>query len=233
MKVEFLVGRGSRLPNILENILRPGTGIEITLVISHRRPEDGQENVVGIAEAKKKGITAVYFNLVQMRALHKNTFGETADDEYRKLFEQNLAGFMLQTYYKPDLVVMTGWNLVLGENFLEPFQKESIPVWNVHPFPLPDVGEPQDEIRAPDGTKLPVLRGAEVWTETVNQKLPWSGVTVHEAISEGYDRGKVIARKWLKVEPTDTVETLREKLNKLEDKLVPQTILEFIQQQKK
>lgn len=227
MKVEFLIGRGSRLPNILENILRPGTGIEITLVVSHRKPEDGQENVVGIMEAKKRGITAVYFNLVQMRALYKNTFGQIPDDEYRKLFEQNLAEFMLQTYYKPGLVVMTGWNLVLGENFLRPFQKENIPVWNVHPFPLPDVDQPQGEITAPDGTKLPVLRGAEVWTETVNRKLPWSGVTVHEAISEGYDRGRVIAQEWLKVEPADTAETLREKLNKLEDKLVPQTILEF------
>lgn len=232
MKVEFLIGRGSRLPNILRRLetekdLPAQAGIEVTLVVSHRKPSDEETDVIGIMEAKERGITAVYFNLIQMRALHRNIFGEIADDEYRKLFEQNLAEFMLQTYYKPDLVAMTGWNLVLGENFLRPFQKENIPVWNVHPFPLPDIGEPQDEITAPDGAKLPALRGAEVWTQNIDRKLPWSGVTVHEAISEGYDRGRVIAREWLKVEPADTAETLREKLNKLEDKLVPQTILEF------
>lgn len=234
MKVEFLIGRGSRLPNTLkrfeietEKDLSAQAEIEVTLVISHRKPEEGQVDVPGIAEARRRGITAVYFNLVQMRTLHKSTLGHVEDEEYRKLFEQNLAEFMLQTYYKPDLVVMTGWNLVLGENFLGPFQKENIPVWNIHPFPLPDINELQDEITAPDGAKLPVLRGAEVWTQNIDRKLPWSGVTVHEAISEGYDKGKVIAREWLKVEPADTAETLREKLNALEDKLVPQTILEF------
>lgn len=235
MKIEFLIGRGSRLPNILENILRPGTGVEVMLAVSHRKPEEpfdsaqGILDVPGIAEAKKRGITAVYFNLVQMRALHKGMFGKTDDAEYRALYEQTLAEFMLQSYYKPNLVVMTGWNLVLGENFLRPFQKESIPVWNVHPFPLPDTNEPQDEIIAPDGAKLPVLRGAEVWVETINRKLPWSGVTIHQAVSEGFDIGKVVAREWLKVEPTDTAQTLREKLNKLEDKLVPQTILRLAQ----
>lgn len=230
MKVEFLIGRGSRLPNILER-LETETGTEkkivTTLVASHRKPEGGQEDVPGIAEAKKRGITAVYFNLVQMRALHKSTLGDITDEEYRKLFEQNLAEFMLQTYYKPNLVVMTGWNLVLGENFLRPFQKENIPVWNVHPFPLPDIDQPQDEITAPDGTKLPVLRGAEVWVETINRKLSWSGVTIHEAIPEGFDIGKVVARQWLKVQNADTTETLREKLNKLEDELVPKTIAKF------
>lgn len=227
MKVEFLIGQGSRLPNILEKILTPQSSIKVALVVSHRKPNEGEKDVVGVAEAKRRGITAVYFNLVQMRALHKSMFSEIDDAEYRALFEQNLAEFMLQSYYKPDLVVMTGWNLVLGENFLRPFQKENIPVWNVHPFPLPDINEPQDEITAPDGTKLPVLRGAEVWAETINRKLPWSGVTIHEAVSEGYDIGKVIAQEWLKVEPADTPETLREKLNKLEDRLVPRAILEF------
>lgn len=226
MKVEFLIGRGSRLPNILER-LETETGIEVTLVVSHRKPSDEETDVIGIAEAKKRGITAVYFNLVQMRALHKNTAGEITDEAYRKLFEQNLAEFMLQSYYKPGLVVMIGWNLVLGENFLRPFQKENIPVWNVHPFPLPDVNEPQDEITVPDGTKLPVLRGAEVWVETINRKLSWSGITIHEAVSEGFDIGKIVAREWLKVEPEDTAQILREKLNELEDKLVPQTILEL------
>lgn len=226
MKVEFLIGRGSRLPNILESF-EVEKEIEITLVVSHRKPNEKETDVIGITEAKKRGITAVYFNLVQMRALHKSMFGETDDAEYRALYEQTLAEFMLQSYYKPNLVVMTGWNLVLGENFLRLFQKENTPVWNVHPFPLPDINEPQDEITAPDGTKLPVLRGAEVWAETINRKLTWSGVTIHEAVSEGFDIGKVIAREWLKVEPTDTAETLREKLNQLEDRLVPKAILEF------
>lgn len=227
MKVEFLIGRGSRLPNILEKISEKGNIVEVTLAVSHRKPEDEQSDVPGIAEVKKRGITAVYFNLAQMRALYRNTLGDTIDEDYRKLFEQNLAEFMLQSYYKPDLVVMTGWNLVLGESFLRPFQKVNIPVWNVHPFPLPDINEPQEEITAPDGAKLPVLRGAEVWTETIDRKLPWSGVTIHKAVSEGFDIGKVVAREWLKVEPADTVESLREKLNVTEDKLVPQTILEF------
>lgn len=227
MKVEFLIGRGSRLPSILEKIQAPENNIQVTFVVSHKKPADGQEDVIGITEAKKLGIPTLYFNLAQMRQIRK-TLEETTDETgYRASWQRILAETLLQQYYKPDLVLLSGWDIVLDHNFLEPFQKENIPVLNVHPHPLPDTNEPQDVITAPDDSQIPVLRGMEVWAEAINKGLKWSGVTMHHIIPDSYDTGKVVAREWVKIEENDTVETLREKLNKLEDELVPNTLLKL------
>lgn len=232
LRIVFLIGRGSRLPNILDKIL-PGSPIRVTLVVSHRKLEEGNGDVPGVAYAKKMGIPAIYWNLVQMRKADFDTFAPPAMKEdshaelYREKFMKLLGAFIFQPYYKPDLIFMTGWNLVLDYNFTSFFQKENIPILNVHPHPLPNTNEPQDEITAPDGKKIPVLRGTEVWVKAIEQKLPWSGVTIHQVIPEEYDVGLVVASEWVKIDPKDTDQTLREKLNEIEDRIVPQTILDI------
>lgn len=229
-RIIFLIGNGSRLPNILEKI-SSHPDIAVPLVVSHRKPPEGEEDTVGIAKTKTLGIPAVYWNLIQMRNADRNIFahpasnGQWHEERYREDFMRFLGEFLMQQYYKPNLIMMTGWNLVLDDNFMGFFQKAGIPVINVHPHPLPEKEE--EEIEAPDGTKVKVLRGTEVWVAAVEQKLPWSGVTIHQVIPEVYDVGKVVAREWVKIAPQDTVETLREKLNEVEDRLVPETLLKI------
>ena len=211
----------------------PDSPLRATLVVSHRKPEEGNGDVPGVAYAKKMGIPAIYWNLVQMRKADFDTFAPPAMKEdyhaelYREKFMRLLGAFIFQQCYKPNLIFMTGWDLVVDDNFTRFFQKENIPILNVHPHPLPNTNEPQDEITAPDGTKIPVLRGTEVWVKAIELKLPWSGVTIHKVIPEVYDVGPVVARKWVKIDPKDTDKTLREKLNKIEDKIVPKTILKI------
>lgn len=226
-KIAFLIGRGSRLTNILEKILTPESPVKVTIVVSHRKPKEDQEDVPGIQEAKKRGIQAVYWNLKQMYAVNKSTFGDSDGTEYRAGYMRTLGAFLSQQYYRANLVFMTGWDLVLDDNFANFFQKQGVPILNVHPHPLPDVDQPQNEIVAPDGTTIPVLRGTEVWIKAIEDKLAWSGVTIHQVISREYDVGPVVAREWVKIDTGDTVETLREKLNVVEDRIVPETILKI------
>ncbi|MBI4059375.1 hypothetical protein HY404_04005 [Candidatus Microgenomates bacterium] len=221
----FLIGRGSRLPNILDKILTPDSPVAVTAVISHRKPAEGETDVIGITEAKRRDITAVYFNLVQMNLADKKAFLDHSDGQYRPNYMRNLAAFLSQSYYKPDLVFMTGWDLVVDDNFMSFFMKQNIPVLNVHPHPLPET--PEETMVAPDGTSNKVLRGTEVWTQAVEEKLGWSGVTIHQVIPGIYDVGKVVALEWVKIDPADTSQTLRQKLNEVEDKLVPETILKI------
>lgn len=223
LRTAFLTGRGSRLPNILEKILTPDSGVSVTIVVSHRKPPEGANDVAGILEAKKRGIVAIYWNLAQMKASDNKTHGNWDEATFRTNYMRFLGAFLTQQNYKPDLIVMTGWDLVLDENFTAFFK--DIPVLNVHPHPLPDGKE--DTIIAPDGKEIQVLRGTEVWVKAIEQKLPWSGVTIHKVIPAEYDVGKVIAREWVKIDPQDTAETLRTKLNEAEDKIVPETILKI------
>lgn len=229
-RIVFLIGRGSRLPNILDKILTPESGITVPLVISHKKPEEGQEDVPGIVTAHSRGIKVDYWNLAQMRAADKKAFPEEwtipqamNEDIYKDWWMRLLGSHLRQQYYKPDLIFMTGWDLVIDSNFMYFFP--DVPILNVHPHPLPDSKD--DTVTAPDDTTVPVLRGTEVWAKATAQKLPWSGVTIHKIIPEEFDVGRVIAREWVKVDPTDTADTLRQKLNEVEDRIVPETLLKI------
>lgn len=220
-RVVFLIGRGSRLSGILDQVLTPESGISVPLVVSHRKPEVGKPDVPGVEYAKELGITAIYWNLMQMQSANRKAFGE--QEGYRDDYMRTFGEFLSQQYYRPDMIFMTGWDLVLDANFMKPLK--GIPILNVHPHPLPD--SKSDTIVAPDETTIPVLRGTEVWTKAIEQKLGWSGATVHRIIPGEFDVGQVVARNWVKIEPEDDADSLRRKLNEVEDRIVPDTILKI------
>jgi phosphoribosylglycinamide formyltransferase-1 len=224
--VAILIGKGSRLPAIIRAAKIKGSPFYISAVVSHKKLQEDETDVSGIALAKKNNIPAFYWNYVQM----KNILGR--QDDYRQEFEENLAAFLNQPYYKPDLVFMTGWLLVLSENFLKYF---SIPggyrVINVHPFWLPDTDENQEKIILPNGTEAPVLRGSgqEVIEKTLELKLTHTGITSYFLIPQTYDAGPVILRQWLKIRKNETPRSLRQRLDQLEDLHGPKIIELFAQ----
>lgn len=226
-RIVFLVGRGSRLPHILDNIFPPESNIDITLVTSHKKPEEGQEDVPGIEYAENKELRTDYWNQNQMSAADRRAFGEEHDDkEFRKMYMRVFGAFLSQQYYKPDAIFMTGWDLILQEEFTKFFP--DIPIYNVHPHPLTDLSAPnQNEIEAPDGTMIKVERGQEVWERAVEKGLGWSGVTIYRIIPDDPDKGHVVAREWLKIEEGETAKQLRKRLDELEDKITPETILKI------
>lgn len=220
-RVVLLIGNGSRVPNLLQQ-LSHNSSIEIANVISHRAPKEGMTDVLGISEAKRRGIQTTYFNLVQMEGVYKRVFGDKTREEFRREYERQLGAFVFQKYYKPHLIVATGWDLIL-EDFLRVCLAHDVKVLNTHPHPLPDISEDQTFALAPDGTHVEPIRGLNAWEQAVEKGYKWSGVTVHEMIPGVADVGRVHARVWVPVRGENS-DQLRQRLNWVEDLILPQVV---------
>lgn len=218
MPLAILIGRGSRLPAILAYAQKPDSPVEIKIVVSHKKLEPDGLDVPGIALAKKHGIPACYFNL----PLWRNKLEKTREE-----FEETLGWFLSQPYYKPELILMTGWNLLMGKNFLKffPWEAGFYRVINVHPGLLPDKPD-DDEVLLSNGQKVPAIRGEhglEAIQAALEQKHPIAGSTIH-FVTEKLDNGPVICRAEVKVKSDDTAESLYTRIQAEEDKMGPYAI---------
>jgi phosphoribosylglycinamide formyltransferase-1 len=102
----------------------------------------------------------------------------------------------------PDLIVLAGFMRVLKLPFLSTFEGKII---NLHPSLLPS-------FPGLDGIGQAHRRGVKV-----------TGCTVHYVTPE-VDGGPIIDQKAVRVEPTDTVETLAAKVHAAEHELLPAVI---------
>jgi len=88
-------------------------------------------------------------------------------------------------------------------------------VLNIHPALLPKFGGQG-------------MYGMRVHQAVIEAGEMLSGATVHY-VSEDYDAGRILAQETVTVEPTDTAETLAEKVLKIEHELYPQAIAGALQ----
>lgn len=107
--------------------------------------------------------------------------------------------------FAPDLVVMAGFMRVLTPGFVERFAGRLI---NVHP------------------SLLPAFRGLHTHRKALEAGCRVHGTTVH-FVTEDLDAGPIIAQAALRVHTTDTPEALRERVQALEHRLLPQVVRWF------
>lgn len=105
----------------------------------------------------------------------------------------------------PNLVQAFGW---LSE-YKSAFQAKMV---NTHPGLLPD-------------TKA--FYGENIQKYVLDHKLPYAGQTLH-LVSAEYDEGPIIAEHKVRVEPSDTPETLFARVQAVEKQFLPKDIEEFI-----
>jgi phosphoribosylglycinamide formyltransferase-1 len=103
---------------------------------------------------------------------------------------------------KPDLVVLAGFMRVLKPGFLTAFAGRII---NLHPSLLPS-------FPGLDGIGQAFRRGVKV-----------TGCTVHEVTLE-VDGGPILDQAVVRIEPTDTLESLAAKVHQAEHELLPAVI---------
>ena len=96
-----------------------------------------------------------------------------------------------------DLVLVIGFMKILTPHFIHKFRHR---VWNIHPSLLPKYA---------GGMNL------DVYEEVLRNKEHETGCTLHE-VSEKVDAGKIIMQKKVKIAHGETPETLKEKVQKLE-----------------
>jgi phosphoribosylglycinamide formyltransferase-1 len=110
----------------------------------------------------------------------------------------------LASKYQPDLIVSAGFMRILAPQFVRTFK-----VINSHP------------------ALLPLFPGAHAVRDALAAGATQSGTTIHW-VDEGIDTGEIIAQESLEIEPTDTEESLHERIKIIERGLIVATIPQIL-----
>ncbi|HEY8002667.1 MAG TPA: phosphoribosylglycinamide formyltransferase [Phenylobacterium sp.] len=106
-----------------------------------------------------------------------------------------------------ELIVLSGYLRQLGPRTLERYAGR---ILNIHPGPLPAFGGHG-------------MYGRRVHEAVIAAGAAESGIAIH-LVDEEYDRGPVIARRTVPVEPGDTAETLEARVTALEPAFFVETL---------
>ena len=188
-------GSGTNLQALIDATRTGELQATIAAVISDR-PEAG-----ALKRAAQAGIPAVAVPLRDRRS-----------PVARAEFEQRLAENI--TAFAPDLLVLAGWMLILGQPVLERFEDRVI---NIHPALLPD--GPADHVESSCGP-VPVLRGAHAVRDALHHRLPLTGATVH-VVTPVVDTGSVLLREEVPILEGDDPDRLHERIKRVEHRLLP------------
>ncbi len=129
-------------------------------------------------------------------------------DETPQEYDTDLAEVLKE--YGVDLVVLVGYMRILTPQFVRRFPRRII---NVHPALMPKFSGKG-------------YYGANVHEEVLKAGEKETGCTIH-FVDEGVDTGEIILQKTVQVDPTDTSETLKQKVQELEKKWYPEVIRWF------
>lgn len=112
-------------------------------------------------------------------------------------YEQEILARLKES--KTDLVVLAGYMRLIGPTLLSAYEGRII---NIHP------------------SLLPSFPGKDAMGQALAAKVPVTGVTVHY-VDAGMDTGPTIAQETVEIAANETIETLQEKIHKVEHQLYP------------
>jgi phosphoribosylglycinamide formyltransferase-1 len=181
--VVLISGRGSNL----EAILKARLPVKVAAVISNN------PQAKGLAIARAHGIEAL--------ALDRKQFAS------REAFDAELASRI--AVFKPDLIALAGFMLILGDVFVERFANRII---NIHP------------------SLLPAFPGLDTHAQALQVGVKIHGCTVHFVTSK-LDHGPIIIQAAVPVLAADNEATLAARVLKQEHRIYPQAIRWFIEDQ--
>lgn len=138
----------------------------------------------------------------------------------RQRYDESL--FELVHREQPELLLLLGWMHVLPDRFVAQFPE----MINIHPAFLP-LDQNRDDVGFPDGSVTPVFRGAHAVRDALEWGSGWVGASSHRVTLEA-DRGPVLVRKPLAIEPGDTKETVMERLHPLEHRMLAGGIMRWV-----
>ena len=179
--VVLISGRGSNL----EAILKARLPAKVAAVISNN------PQAKGLAIARAHGIEAL--------ALDRKQFAS------REAFDTELASRI--AVFKPDLIALAGFMLILGDEFVERFANRII---NIHP------------------SLLPAFPGLDTHARALQVGVKIHGCTVHFVTSK-LDYGPIIIQAAVPVLAADNEATLAARVLKQEHRIYPQAIRWFVE----
>lgn len=110
-----------------------------------------------------------------------------------------------------DLIVLAGYMRIIGQTLLEKYADRII---NIHPSVLP---------------AFPGISGIK---DAFAAGVSETGVTVH-LVDQGVDTGPILSQQKVMVESDETLESLEEKIHKIEHSMYPSVIQAYIEKLQK
>lgn len=171
------------------------------------------ENIINYFSNKNRAkVTLVLSNKREAFVLRRAAALETRSvffDRKELYVTEKVLRYLL--LYKIDFVVLAGFLWLVPENILNRYQFRII---NIHPALLPRYGGKG-------------MYGSKVHEAVIRNRDPESGITIHY-VNESYDGGDIIFQAKCKVDPSDTPDTLAEKVHALEYEHYPKIIEELV-----
>ncbi len=204
----FASGKGTYVQDIIDGIANKEIDGEIVSIVTNK--EDAQV----LEKAKKSKIPTQIFT-------YKD---KLSNKDARKKYDQQLLEYVKTV--KPDFVFLSGWQMVLGDEFINELQKLQIPIINQHPGLLTNK---EEATLATSRGPISVMRGAHVSKETFDSKVQVGGISVHQVLpGDKFDVGPVILKAEVRIKHDDTYESWQKKMNETEHMVVPTAIKRII-----
>jgi formyltetrahydrofolate-dependent phosphoribosylglycinamide formyltransferase len=186
-------------------VLASGFGSNLQAIIDACAAGDLDAEVVGVVCDRKK---AYSFERAEKAGIPSRyhpwkPYKDAGKD--RREFDADLAEIVAE--FEPTLVILAGWMRVLTSAFLNQYPMRVI---NLHPA-LP-------------GTFAGTHAIERAWNSYQSGEITQTGVMVHYVPDEGVDDGPVIAQEVVTISDDDTLESLEERIHKVEHRLLVQAI---------
>ncbi|MGB6986701.1 MAG: formyltransferase family protein [Candidatus Aquilonibacter sp.] len=193
-------GSGTNFQAVIDRVAE-GLPLELVALVSNR------SDAFAIARARRAGIPAIV--LPWERAAQS-----------RADYDRALLDAVMQ--FQSQLVLLLGWMHLLEPAFVDAFPE----MLNVHPAFLP-IEPAHDNVGMPDGATIPAFRGARALRDALAANSPWVGASVHEVTADT-DRGRVLARKPLRVIAGEKEDAVLTRLHPIEHQLVAVAIRRWL-----
>ena len=166
-----------------------GTDLQYIIDAIENDQLKGIEIAIVISNKEHSGILELARNH-DIEAIHlspKEKEKEAYDQEINKILEEK----------KVELILLIGYMKILSKEFVQKWEKKII---NVHPSLLPKFAGNMD---------------LDVHQAVLDSNEKESGMTIHY-VDETVDGGEIILQKKCDIEPGETADTLKQKVQKLE-----------------
>lgn len=160
--------------------------------------------VVVVADRPCRGLEVAAHAGIETVLVDRRRCGGFGPEFDRRRFTETVTAALVQR--DVDLVAMAGFGTVLDQPVHDAFGGR---ILNTHP------------------SLLPAFPGWRAVADALAAGVRVTGCTVHLATVE-LDSGPVLAQEEVEVQPTDTVETLHERIKGVERRLYPETILSVL-----
>jgi len=134
------------------------------------------------------------------KAKISNIFINPKDFSNREAFDRKVLEYLKD--FDIDFVVLAGYMRLLSRHFIKQYPNK---ILNIHP------------------ALLPAFKGVQAIREAFEYGVKVTGVSVHFVVQE-MDAGAIIIQRQVSISPKDTLESLAEKIHRVEHKIYPQAI---------